>query len=66
MKLPLPGPDEPGSWRSSPLQKNTPGGNYYHLPTGEVVYAESPLYTPQVETDDPGTHYSDFPKQNED
>jgi choline-sulfatase len=48
-----------------PLQRNTPAGNHYHMPDGTVVYAESPLYNPEVETDDPATHYSDFPKRNE-
>lgn len=44
-----------------PMSRNTPAGNHYHLPNGKVVYAESPLYQPQVETDDPARHYSDFP-----
>lgn len=49
-----------------PLSRNTPGGNHYQLSTGRVVYAEGPLYDPQVETDDPARHYSDFEQRQED
>ena len=40
-----------------PLRLN----NAYHMPDGRLVWAESPLYAPQLLVDDPASAFADWP-----
>lgn len=44
------------------LESSASGGNIYHMPNGDWVDAETPLYEPKVVTDDPADFVGDFPQ----
>lgn len=49
--------------RDIPWQPLGGSGNMYHLPDGRIVAADSPLYNPDVVTENPSDVFSDWPEQ---